>query len=54
MGHFSLIIRYGQEEKMISIGIDTHERMHSVRSRRRDSRLCGMAAYPITGKVSVT
>ena len=33
MGHFSLMTGYGQEKKMISIGIDTHERMHYVEAQ---------------------
>ena len=32
-GSLSLMIRYGQEGKMISIGIDTHERMHYVEAQ---------------------
>ena len=34
MGHFSLIIGYGQERKMISIGIDKLKRIHLVDLKR--------------------
>ena len=34
MGHFSLIIGYGQEKKKMSIGIDTLKRIHLVGLKR--------------------